>query len=53
MHRDSLGAEDVDSYGYIQGGKDWYMPQDIVGDEAVTAAGTTKVVRTATCLVTA
>ena len=25
MHRDSVGAEDGDSYGYNQGGKECYM----------------------------
>ena len=49
MPRDSVGAEDGDSCGYIQGGQDCYMPQDIVGDEN----GDTKSIRTATCLWTA
>ena len=38
MHRDSVGAEDGDSYGFNYGGKDCYMPRDSVG--AVTATGT-------------
>ena len=33
MHRDSVGAEDVDSYGFNYGGKDCYMPRDSVGAE--------------------
>ena len=33
MHRDSVGAEDGDSYGYNQGGKDCCMPRDSVGAE--------------------
>ena len=33
MHRDSVGAEDGDSYGYNQGGKDCYMPRNSVGAE--------------------
>ena len=33
MHRDSVGAEDGDSYGYNQGGKDCYMHRDSVGAE--------------------
>ena len=30
MHRDSVGAEDGDSYGFNYGGKDCYMPRDSV-----------------------
>ena len=45
MPQDIVGDEDGDSCGYNQGCKDCYMPQD--GD---TAAGTSKAVRTATCL---
>ena len=33
MHRDSVGAEDGDSYGFHYGGKDCYMPRDSVGAE--------------------
>ena len=35
MHRDSVGAEDGDSYGFNYGGKDcyMYMPRDSVGAE--------------------
>ena len=33
MHHDSVDAEDGDSCGYNQGGKDCYMPQDSVGAE--------------------
>ena len=33
MHRDSVGAEDGDSYGIYYGGKDCYMPRDSVGAE--------------------
>ena len=30
MHRESVGAEDGDSYGFNYGGKDCYMPRDSV-----------------------
>ena len=33
MHRDSVGAEDGDSYGFNYGGKDCCMPRDSVGAE--------------------
>ena len=33
MHRDSVGAEDGDSYGFNYSGKDCYMPRDSVGAE--------------------
>ena len=33
MHRDSVGAQDGDSYGFNYGGKDCYMPRDSVGAE--------------------
>ena len=33
MHRDSVGAEDGDSYGFNYGVKDCYMPRDSVGAE--------------------
>ena len=33
MHRDSVGAEDGDNYGFKYGGKDCYMPRDSVGVE--------------------
>ena len=33
MHRDSVGAEDGDSYGFNYDGKDCFMPRDSVGAE--------------------
>ena len=33
MHRNSVGAEDGDSYGFNYCGKDCYMPRDSVGAE--------------------
>ena len=51
MHRDSVGAEDGDSYGYNKGDKDCYMHRDSVGAEDSDSYN--KAVRTATCLGTA
>ena len=51
MPQDIVGDEDGDSCVYNQGGKDCYMPRDSVGaEDGDTAAGTSKAVRTATCL---
>ena len=33
MHRDGVGAENGDSYGFNYGGKDCYIPRDSVGAE--------------------
>ena len=39
MHRDSVGAEDGDSYGFNYGGKDCYMPRDSVCAEDCDSYG--------------
>ena len=53
MPQDSVGAKEVESCEYNQGGKNWYMPQDSVSAEVVTIVSTAMAVGTATCIMTA